>query len=490
MTDLPDLPAGWRWSTVADVGKVQLGRQRAPQHHTGEHMRPYLRVANVFEDRIDTTDVMEMNFTPDEFETYRLHPGDILLNEGQSPELLGRPAMYRGDPVETAFTNSLIRFQAGEDVLPEWALIVFRHHMHSGRFKRECRVTTNIAHLSANRFKTVEFPIPPLPLQAELAASLQSALEGVERGERSARKQQTHLRALRRALLQRAFSTSRPREQDATDELVETITAARTSGTAPAAARGLTPAPAGATTVSLDFLTRPDRKAAYGILQPGADTPGGVPLVRVGDVIGGTVRTEGLKHVACDVAEAYPRTRLRGGELLITLVGTIGRVGVVPESLADANVARAVGVLPLTEHVNAQYVALCLQAEPWASALVSRSHEVARKTLNLADVRAFPVLLVGRHEQDRIVRELTGRLEVIDDALERLEALGRRLSALRRSFIAAAYRGDLVQVQHAVDAPNAKRGAHRKLRAVARPARTFAAEPAEPRAATTRKKAR
>lgn len=60
-------------------------------------MRPYLRVANVFEDRIDTSSVMEMNFTQEEFETYRLEDGDVLLNEGQSLHLVGRPAIYRGE---------------------------------------------------------------------------------------------------------------------------------------------------------------------------------------------------------------------------------------------------------------------------------------------------------------------------------------------------------------------------------------------------------
>jgi type I restriction enzyme S subunit len=76
---LPALPAGWCWVTVDQVGHVQLGRQRSPLHHNGPHMRPYLRVANVFENRIDVGDVMQMNFTPAEYETYRLGFGDILL---------------------------------------------------------------------------------------------------------------------------------------------------------------------------------------------------------------------------------------------------------------------------------------------------------------------------------------------------------------------------------------------------------------------------
>ena len=64
-------------------------------------MKPYLRVANVFEDRIDTSSIKEMHFEEAEFEKYKLRDGDVLwLNEGQSPELLGRPAIYRGEPPE------------------------------------------------------------------------------------------------------------------------------------------------------------------------------------------------------------------------------------------------------------------------------------------------------------------------------------------------------------------------------------------------------
>lgn len=136
-------------------------------------MHPYLRVANVFEDRIDATDLKEMDFTG-VFERYRLAPGDVLLNEGQSPELLGRPAIYRGHPTAVAFTNTLLRFRAGPEVTPEWALVVFRHYMHSGRFAREARITTNIAHLSSKRFKNVEFPVPPIAEQRQIVEILKT----------------------------------------------------------------------------------------------------------------------------------------------------------------------------------------------------------------------------------------------------------------------------------------------------------------------------
>jgi type I restriction enzyme, S subunit len=199
-------PPHWTAAMVADAGSVDLGRQRHPDWHVGPNMRPYLRVANVFEDRIDTSDLMEMDFSDEVFERFRLSKGEILLNEGQSPEYLGRPAMYRGAPEKVAFTNSLIRFRANDNVDPEWALLVFRRHMHAGRFVREVRITTNIAHLSLGRFKSVEFPIPPLEEQRGIVEIIKERLAGIDRlmvSLTTAVKRSNHLR---QALLTKAFS--------------------------------------------------------------------------------------------------------------------------------------------------------------------------------------------------------------------------------------------------------------------------------------------
>ena len=88
-----DLPPAWRASTIGDVADVQLGRQRSPQHHTGEQMRPYLRSANVTWNGISLNDVKAMNFDDADFEKYRLEPGDLLLNEAS-----GSPMKWASPP--------------------------------------------------------------------------------------------------------------------------------------------------------------------------------------------------------------------------------------------------------------------------------------------------------------------------------------------------------------------------------------------------------
>ncbi|WP_158879989.1 restriction endonuclease subunit S [Streptomyces sp. NRRL F-4428] len=210
------IPSSWEMSTVGEAGSVGLGRQRHPDWHHGPEMHPYLRVANVFEDRIDTSDVMEMDFSG-VFDRYRLEPGDVLLNEGQSPHLVGRPALYRGTPPNVAFTNSLLRFQAHPDVMPEWALMVFRRHLHARRFMREVRITTNIAHLSAKRLKPIEFPIPSLEEQKRRVQSCDELMSYADAMERVLKRNLVRAKHLRSSILERAF-TGHLVPQDPTDE--------------------------------------------------------------------------------------------------------------------------------------------------------------------------------------------------------------------------------------------------------------------------------
>ena len=200
------LPNGWCWSRIEDIGAVQLGRQRAPKYHSGHNMRPYLRVQNVFEDHIDLEDVKEMDFPRDDYEKFKLKSGDILLNEGQSPYLLGRPAIYRGELPGACFTNTLIRFKSYTPVTAEYPLIVFRAYMRTGRFTREGTITTNIAHLSAGRFAKIEFPVPPLREQQEIVSEVERRLSVIEELQAAVAANLTRADRLRQSILSQAFS--------------------------------------------------------------------------------------------------------------------------------------------------------------------------------------------------------------------------------------------------------------------------------------------
>jgi len=162
--------AEWPTSKISEMGIVQLGRQRAPKYQTGKFRRPYVRVANIYEDRIDTTDILQMDFNDSDFRDYKLEYGDILLNEGQSTELVGRPAMWRSEIENCCFQNTLVRFQADRRrVIPEFALALFLRYFRAGEFAKISSKTSSVAHLGAGRFASMPFPLPPINLQREFA---------------------------------------------------------------------------------------------------------------------------------------------------------------------------------------------------------------------------------------------------------------------------------------------------------------------------------
>jgi len=204
---LQQLPQGWVWTSVDCVGDVLLGRQRAPQYLTGKYYRPYLRVANVKDDRLEFSDVEEMDFEEEHFQRYRLQPSDILVSEGQSPELLGQSAIFKGFSHPICFQKTLHRFRPIPDsVSSEFAQIVFRSHTRSGIFRKLGSITTNIAHLTLEKFKAAPFPLPPLAEQHRIVAEVERVLSVGEKIETQILANLARAESVRRAVLRKAFS--------------------------------------------------------------------------------------------------------------------------------------------------------------------------------------------------------------------------------------------------------------------------------------------
>lgn len=166
--------------TIESAGDIRMGRQRAPKYQTGHFTAPYLRVANVYDGFITTDDVLEMDFDASDFATYQLIPGDILLNEGQSRELVGRSAIYRGEIPRCCFQNTLIRFRSDE-VVPDFGQSFFRFMLYSGRFAALSKQTSSMAHLGLGRFKTAPIRVPDRGNQVKRVAHIVALNQTIDR---------------------------------------------------------------------------------------------------------------------------------------------------------------------------------------------------------------------------------------------------------------------------------------------------------------------
>lgn len=149
---------------------------------------------------------------------------------------------------------------------------------------------------------------------------------------------------------------------------------------------------------------------SYGIVQPGDHAADGVPIVRVGDLESGTLSgvQPGLR-VARPVEARFSRTRLRGGEVVISLVGTPGRAAAVPNSLAGWNVARAVAVLR-PKGVEAAWLVYALQSPACQEQIAAALNTTVQATLNLSDLKRVMIPLPGLKAR-RTIAEILGALD-------------------------------------------------------------------------------
>jgi len=178
------IPPGWKLCPVGKMGQVVTGKALA-KNAPGEQ-RPYLRTKNVFDGRIDIEDILTMPMTDVEFDHFQVVAGDVLLNEGQSLELVGRCAIYNDEyPHPCAIQNQLIRFRVRQGVCGTFASHLFRYCQQTGVFAKIALKTTSIAHLGGRRFENLELPWPVNEAEQRAIATalsdVDALLEGLDR---------------------------------------------------------------------------------------------------------------------------------------------------------------------------------------------------------------------------------------------------------------------------------------------------------------------
>jgi type I restriction enzyme S subunit len=148
----------------------------------------------------------------------------------------------------------------------------------------------------------------------------------------------------------------------------------------------------------LGTLVEELRGISYGIVQRGPDQDDGVAVLRISDIAGGKVNSTKLKRTTPEIAGRFRRTSLVGGELVISIRGTVGLVAIVPDSLAGANVSREIAVIPLMRDVSRTFVRDLIRTDGAQQHIVADVKGVAQSGINLEDLRELPIIQPPAHE--------------------------------------------------------------------------------------------
>jgi len=174
--------------------------------------------------------------------------------------------------------------------------------------------------------------------------------------------------------------------------------------------------------VHFDELIDPELPISYGVLVPGPDIADGVPFVRIGDLSLESPPEKPEKSISQEVDSKYSRTRLQGGEVLMGVVGSIGKLGIAPPSWSGANIARAICRIAPISLTSKEYVVRLLQSNLMREQFLGDTRTLAQPTLNVGLIREASVPLPPLPEQHRIVAKLDQLLSLCDQLKSRLTA--------------------------------------------------------------------
>ena len=210
----PELPPGWAWSRL---GCSSIG----PEYGTAaksspEGEVPVVRMGNIQNGRIDWADLV---YTSDKAEIvrYSLQPGDVLFNRTNSPDLVGKTAIYRGER-PAVFAGYLIRVNQIDDLASGPYLA---HFLNSPRAREHGKSvkTDGVNQSNINGTKLQQYPLPLCSSheQAEIVRILDDRLEVADTLQTLIDTNLARAEALRQSILNRAFSGQLV-PQDSTDE--------------------------------------------------------------------------------------------------------------------------------------------------------------------------------------------------------------------------------------------------------------------------------
>lgn len=322
---------------------------------------------------------------------------------------------------------------------------------------------TTFLELSAARMRELEVPIAPVPEQRRIVAKLDTLRAHSRKAREALDEIPALLDQLKRSVLAAAFRgdltadwrAAHPDVEPAS-ALLERIRAERRRRWEEANPRkkyvepepvdttDLPELPEGWCWTAVDNLSDADRGVTYGIVQTGTPDPQGVPTVRCGDVRGLYIESSNLKRVDPRIEEQYRRTRLRGGEVLVAIRGTVGAAAVADHGLASCNVSREVAVIPLLPGMTPEFVAWWIMSPEGSSMLGAYVKGVAQSGVNISDLKRLPIPVASKKEQDWVVNALSDRISSLASLGASLASCESDLGSLEGSTLACAFRGELV----------------------------------------------
>jgi type I restriction enzyme, S subunit len=480
------IPRTWRVSNISDVSiDVQSGFPTGKHNKDGRGI-PHIRPMNI--DRNGMINLSDVKYVAPETKDLRLHCGDVLFNNTNSPDLIGKTAAITRSE-EWAFSNHMTRLRFVDAVDFRFAA----HQLHflwmMRYFRHRCVNHVNQASISGTPLsQTVPFLIAPLNEQRRIVQKIEELFSKLDAGVAALERVKANLKRYRAAVLKAAvegkltaeWRAQHPDTEPASKlldrilkerrrkwEEVQLAKYAAANKEPPKGWREKYKEPAGPETGGLSIppprwtcatVEQVSLFAKYGSSAKTGAAPSGVPVLRMGNIQDGRIDPSDLKYLPHDHSE-FPELLLRPGDLLFNRTNSaelVGKSAVYAGSPDLCSYASYLIGVRMVEGCDPRFLCCFLNSvygRSWIGSVVSQ--QVGQANVNGTKLQALTFPLPSAAEQREIVAEVERRLSIVDELEAQVAADLKRAGRLRQSILKRAFAGRLVP-QDPTDEPAAK----------------------------------
>lgn len=163
-----------------------------------------------------------------------------------------------------------------------------------------------------------------------------------------------------------------------------------------------------------------------------------IPYIRVADMYMGGICLDNIKYVPAEIADKIKNYKISSKDLFISVAGTLGIVGEVPEELDGANLTENADKL-CNIKIDKKYLLNVLQSEVIQTIILSEMTNNAQPKLALTRIKEFLIPIPSIEEQEKIAEILS----TWDSAIEKQEQLIEKKKEFKKGLMQRLLSGEV-----------------------------------------------
>ena len=419
---LGDIPTNWEIKKLKYLGDAIIGLTYSPDDVVGEDDGILvLRSSNiqsrklVFDDNVYVSRLIPSKLM--------VKTGDILIcARNGSRALIGKNAVIDESAEGSSFGAFMSVFRSQHNGFLSKVFNSTLFDFQAGTF-----LTSTINQLTTGNLNSFEVPFPPEAERSKIIAFLDYETARID--QMIAKQQQLIelLKEKRQAVISHAVTKGLNPNAPMKDSGVE----------------WLGQVPEHWVVARLKQVIESGSSISYGIVQPGDALDAGIPFIQTTNISQGNLALAALPKTSESIEKDYPRSRLKGGEVILGIRASIGAAYVVPEELKGVNLSRGVARIQPGKLITSEFLVCFFKTNAVETYWGLSKQGSTFSEVSIETVRELNVVLPPEKEQQEICYFVDSISSKFKNIVDSAELQNKLLMERRTALISAAVTGKI-----------------------------------------------